>query len=177
MLRLRPQDVVVAMAAGLTRPGQQAMNRLAASAGLGLAETYTAVRRGVQAGLLVRPPAPGRGVLVLRENLLEFLVHGVRYAFPAVCGRITRGVPTAHSAPVLASRLSGGEAAALVWPTPEGTSRGESLAPLHSGVPRAAAADPAMYEALALVDAIRAGGARVRELAVALLRQRFIGEV
>lgn len=113
-------------------------------------------------------------MLALRENLLEFLVHGVRYAFPAVRGRVTRGVPTAHSAPVLASRLQGGESGALVWPFAEGRARGESLEPLHRGVPRAAAEHPDMYEALALVDASRVGGARVRELAVELLRQRLL---
>jgi hypothetical protein len=75
-----------------------------------------------------------------------------------------RGLPTAHSAAPLKGLLSGG-GDALVWADPEGTIRGESLAPLHPAAPFAARNDPRLYEALALLDAIRAGRARERNLA------------
>src|SRR4051812_38757774 len=35
------------------------------------------------------------------EALLEFLAHGVRYAFPARKGTAKRGVATAYAAPIL----------------------------------------------------------------------------
>ena len=60
-----------------------------------------------------------------------------------------------------------------VWADPEGTVRGESLEPLYPTVPRAARADAKLYEWLALVDAVRAGRARERELAVKELRSRL----
>ena len=61
----------------------------------------------------------------------------------------------------------------VVWADPEGKVRGEALEPLYPSVPRAARADEALYELLALVDAVRAGRARERELAVAALRKRL----
>ncbi len=44
--------------------------------------------------------------------------------------------------------------------------RGCNYAPLHKNVPKAALADPQLYELLVLVDALRDGNAREREVAV-----------
>ena len=60
-----------------------------------------------------------------------------------------------------------------VWPDPEGTVRGEELRPLYRSAPAAARRDPALYELLALVDAVRAGRPRERKLAVAELEARL----
>jgi hypothetical protein len=59
-----------------------------------------------------------------------------------------------------------------VWPYPEGTVRGVEFSPLYRSVPKAVAKDKALYELLALVDAIRDGRARDRELAVKELTAR-----
>jgi len=40
-------------------------------------------------------------------------------------------------------------------------------------VPRAARADPALYECLALFDALRSGAARERQIATELLSEKF----
>jgi hypothetical protein len=61
----------------------------------------------------------------------------------------------------------------VVWADPQGTVRGEALEPLYRSVPEAARADAQLYEWLALVDAVRSGRARERELAVAELRRRL----
>ncbi|HLY95055.1 MAG TPA: hypothetical protein VKP14_09435, partial [Gaiellaceae bacterium] len=87
-------------------------------------------------------------------------------------GGMTRGLPTAHSAPPLRDQFASSEVP-TVWPDPEGTVRGEELEPLYRCVPQAARADAKLYEYLALVDAIRAGRARERELAVKELRSRL----
>src|SRR5262249_44753553 len=107
--------------------------------------------------------------------LLEFLVHGVKYAFSSSRGRMTRGWPTAHAAPPLSS-LVRQEGIPLVWPDPEGDVRGESVEPLYKSVPKAAKRDPALYEMLALADAIRVGRARERKLAEQELRSRLLPE-
>jgi hypothetical protein len=60
-----------------------------------------------------------------------------------------------------------------VWADPEGTVRGEELKPLYRSVPRAARADANLHEWLALVDAVRAGRARERDLAVKELQKRL----
>ena len=60
-----------------------------------------------------------------------------------------------------------------VWPSPQGTARGYSLKPLYKTVPQAAQADRKLYELLALVDAIRDGRVRDREMAEHELRDRL----
>ncbi len=134
-------------------------------------EVHAAVRRAVVARLAVA--SQPKGFRVQAQNLLEFLVHGVKYAFPAVRGPSTRGHPTAHAAPALRSKIVGGDGLPPVWPDPEGTVRGESFSPLYSSpsVLRAIVADPEMYEAAALVDAIRGGSARERQVAAERLER------
>ncbi len=61
----------------------------------------------------------------------------------------------------------------LVWPDVDGKVMGQSVAPLHATVPVVAKSHPKLYELLALVDAIRLGGARERELAAKELRNRL----
>ncbi|HEV8361876.1 MAG TPA: hypothetical protein VGQ52_00035 [Gemmatimonadaceae bacterium] len=95
----------------------------------------------------------------------EFLIHGVKYAFPAQRGEPTRGVPTAHAAPPLSQHFSAGSELPPVWPSPDGQVRGTTLEPLHRVVPAVVMKDPALYEILALLDALRDGRARERRLA------------
>ncbi len=61
----------------------------------------------------------------------------------------------------------------LAWPDPDGDVRGEELRPLYRSIPYAARRDPALYELLALVDALRGGRARERMLAADELRSRL----
>jgi hypothetical protein len=157
---LRPSDVAVALRLAQT-PGAH-YETLARGLKLGLAEVHRGVRRLERASLVL--PGERR---VNRRALLEFLVHGVRYAFPAVLGPETRGVPTAAAAPALSGKLPSG--ASVVWPSTEGRVRGGSLVPLYEAAPRAALQDANLYRALALVDALRMGQVRERRLAEELL--------
>ena len=108
----------------------------------------------------------------MKNNLLDFVEHGLRYVFPAEPGAIQRGLFTAHSAPPLDQLVSVNEP--YVWPWAEGKERGQAIEPLHPGVPAACAQDSELYELLALVDAIRLGRAREKEQAVKELRQRIL---
>jgi hypothetical protein len=63
-----------------------------------------------------------------------------------------------------------------VWPHPEGTARGYALEPLYRTVPEAARHDRAVHEVFALVDALRDGGVRERELALRELQLRLAPE-
>ena len=60
-----------------------------------------------------------------------------------------------------------------MWPDPEGTVRGLAFSPLTRGTPKAARQDPALYEVLALVDAIRDGRVRERRYAEKELTARL----
>jgi hypothetical protein len=58
-------------------------------------EVYTSVKRARVSQLLQGPEMHDR---LNRSALLEFLVHGIRYAFPAEKGSLTRGIPTRYGA-------------------------------------------------------------------------------
>ncbi|MGA7221139.1 MAG: hypothetical protein WBX38_22685 [Candidatus Sulfotelmatobacter sp.] len=108
-----------------------------------------------------------------RNNLKEFLIYGVKYVFPVEHGGETRGIPTAEAAPPLKEYFPQDFALPPVWPHPEGTVRGLEFSPISRNVPHAVLLDPKLYELLALVDAIREGRAREREIAVRELTERI----
>lgn len=165
MDRLRPHDIAVVLQLVLTpRAPYQA---LAEAVGLSQGEAHNAVKR-LTAARLVRSGERD----VNTAALLELLVGGVPYVFPAEPGSETRGVPTAHSAPALAGNI--GESANVVWPSADGHVRGAALEPLYAGAPTTARRNPRLYELLAIVDTLRIGRARERQHARALLQERFL---
>ena len=169
MTSLKPQDVVVALKLVSLGDATWTYPFLGKELGISSSAAHASVRRAATSGLVnphTRRPVVGA--------LTEFLLHGVRYAFPAVRGRTARGVATAASAPILRDRLGSG--AVLVWPTRTGDLRGESLTPLHASGPRGAERDRRLYDLLALVDALRVGTAREREVAASMLREALRGD-
>ena len=115
----------------------------------------------------------GAAIVANIRNLEEFLVHGLKYVFVPDRGEMTRGVPTGHAAPPLNQHLVSADEPSPVWPDPEGEVRGTAFSPLYSAAPRAARSDPQLYELLVLVDAIRGGRARERDIAVNELKKRL----
>jgi len=109
----------------------------------------------------------------LLKAVEEFLIHGVKYAFPVERGEPTRGVPTAYAAPPLSDQISGSGDLPPVWPDAEGKVRGITLEPLHRAAVKAAQRDPTVHELLALIDALRDGRARERQLAEKELSARL----
>jgi hypothetical protein len=165
---LKPQDLVVLLKIALAGDKPWSYPSLAHDLGLSASEVHAAVRRASHVGLIHRETRRPN-----RAALLELLFHGVRYVFAPERGAVTRGLPTAHAAPPLSEKIVAADELPPVWPTPNGTVRGETLSPLYKSVPEAAKKDPRLYECLALVDAIRVGRARERKLAEALLRERL----
>ena len=158
---LRPGDIAVALELVL-QPGERYEN-LSQALRLSLSAAHRAVGRLEAASLLLpRDRHPNKSAL------LEFLTHGVRYAFPATLGAETRGVPTAGGLPEFSGEMPAGSGA--VWPSADGTARGPSVVPLYEGAAAAALADARLHRLLALVDAIRIGPARERRIAERLLR-------
>lgn len=111
----------------------------------------------------------------IRAALKEFLIHGVRYAYPPERGELTRGMPTGYAAPPLSKVIVQPNEPPPVWPYAEGAVRGYAFSPLYSTVPVAAERDPKLYELLALVDAMRDGRARERNLAAKEIESRLAG--
>ena len=159
-------DVVVLLKLLLERE-RRPYAQLAKELSISASEVHAAVQRGIAAGLI---DADSR--LPLRKPLEEYLLHGVRYAFPAKLGPLARGIPTAHAAPPLAGKIASDDLPPI-WPDPDGTVRGYSIEPLYNSVPKAARSDSVLYELLALVDALRVGRARERNIAQEELKQRL----
>ncbi len=170
---LRPLDLLLTLELASDGDRDRTYAELAGSIGLSASEAHQAARRAVDAGLL-RPGADRRSKPTANSRaLLKFLEHGVRHAFFAVPGKVVRGMPTAHSAPPLNSLLQPDGELPFVWPDAEGTVRGQAIEPLYRTVPDVARRNPKLYELLALVDALRCGGARDRKLAMVELKNRI----
>jgi DNA-binding Lrp family transcriptional regulator len=165
IMSLKAQDILVVLKLALSQQGLS-YAELAAQLGISASEAHAAVRRAQQAGFLRED-----GRKVQRSALLEFIVHGLKYVFAPERGPITRGMPTAYAAPPLSELISGNNDLPPVWPDPHGTVRGETLRPLYKSIPDAARRDEKLYQALSLIDAIRAGRARERALAEKHLRE------
>jgi len=164
---LRGQDIAVILKIVSQEDDRLSFATLAVELSMSPSEVHQAVKRSTKCGLM-NVDASVRGShlkTVNRQALLEFLVHGLKYVFPAELGPETRGVPTCLHAPGLRSLLSGQGNPTPVWPWPQGTVRGYELKPLYRSVPAAALADPNLHKLLALADAIRAGRARERAIA------------
>lgn len=160
---LKPQDIVVLLKLLVLKDMPWTIVGLAKSLHMSSSEVHGALARAQGAGLYLpskRKPS--------RAALQEFLVHGLRYAFAAERLGMTRGMLTAHSVPALGSALAAPEIP-LVWPDPDGTARGEGIKPLYRTVPEAARSDDRLYKLLALVDALRVGGARERRVTAEML--------
>jgi hypothetical protein len=170
MTILKPQDILVMLK--LVALGQQPWSYawLAVSLGMSPSQLHSAVQRALVAQLAVKK---GDIITPHIRNLEEFLVHGLRYVFVADLGRPTRGIPTAYAAPPLDQHFAESTELPPVWPDPEGTARGVAFSPLYKLAPQAARSDHALYELLALVDAIRGGRARERDLAIKELKNRL----
>ncbi|NPD85142.1 hypothetical protein HNS38_10250 [Lentimicrobium sp. L6] len=130
-------------------------------------EISKSLARSKYAGLL-----DPTGKKVRRMALVEFLQYGISFVFPQRAGAITRGIPTAHSAPPLNKKIKSQEM--YVWPSGKGTTKGQSIIPLYPTVPLAAIKDKKLYELLALVDAIRVGRTREKEMAIQELKIKIL---
>lgn len=155
----KPQDVVVALKLCL-HGARRSYADLGRELGLSASEVHAAVVRLGDARLIDPETKEIR-----REALRNFLVHGVPYSFPTRAKEMTRGMPTAWAAPAMSDKLGHSEQLPPVWPDPEGRVQGLSVRPLYPSVPGAARNDPELYHLLALVDALRIGRARERNMA------------
>ena len=164
-MALQPVDIVLCLKLSLETSQTSSFEGLEAATSISSSTLHRAAQRAQAAGLL-------RDKTVVREALLEFLKCGIRYAFYVKPGVETRGMPTASAAPPLAAILMPTQRPP-VWSDPLGRVRGFAVTPLHEQVPEAARKDERLYELLALVDAVRLGGARERGLAVTELTGRL----
>lgn len=167
---LKPQDLLLLLKLVALGDKPWSYNRLALELAMSPSEVHGAARRVLAARLAVRI---GEVIRPHISNLEEFLLHGVQYVFVPERGELTRGIPTAHAAPPLDGAVVHDHEPPPVWPDAEGGMRGMGFSPLYKSAPKAALNDPTLYELLVLVDGLRGGKARERELARQELRKRL----
>lgn len=189
---LKPQDLLVTLKLTAIRisvssePSISPVNRQSESAqpsgrwsyrwlsqqlDISVSEISAAIQRALVARLLAKVTEHSQPEPVL-PAIEEFVIHGVKYVYPAEKGEPTRGIPTAYAAPVLSGRLIDSDELAPVWPYARGAERGYSLTPIYRSVASSAARDPILYDLLALVDVFRVGRARERSIG-----EEVLGEI
>ena len=185
---LKPQDIVILLKilardilpkdSGLELLSQ---NQLATHLCMSTSEVNAGIKRLVKSGLLgLSNPVPKsldfskRGILrPIKPLCEECLISGVKYFFPGELGEYTRGIKTSYAAPAFQNQILLGKDPVPVWPYLEGEILGLTLTPLYTSVPKSVThyPDPLFYDLLVLIDAIRSGRARERNIGVKLLRE------
>lgn len=165
---LRPADLAIVLTLAVRKGAPKtSYGKLGQLLGLSSSTVFEGVQRLEAAGLLhpgTREPN--------RHVLRNFIEHGAKHAFPPTLGREKRGVPTAHSGPLLRELFDEGQA--VVWPDAEGPVRGTALEPLYPNAITLPERAPEVYSALTLVDALRVGQARERKAALAELERLIV---
>jgi len=165
---LKPQDVLILLKLVAMKAENWSYAFLGRSLFMSSSEVHAGVKRAVAARLMDAHRAQP-----VQKALEEFIIHGIKYAFPPDRGGLTRGIPTAFAAPPLDEFITQSNEPPPVWPYAEGTIRGYEFSPLYRSAPRAALEDEELYQLLALIDAIRDGRARERHIAIKEFKARL----
>lgn len=166
---MRPLDVVILLKVSVMSNRSWLQKDIAQSLFVSNSEVSESLHRSQQAGLLNDLKQS-----LFKNNLLDFLQYGLKYVFPTSPGGLVKGVPTAHSAPMLTGNFVG--QMTYVWADPDGEVNGHEVEPLYSTVPKACQLDPKLYELIALADMLRIGRAREVKLAVDRLQTLILSK-
>ena len=164
---MRPQDVVILLKILTLQKADWQYRDLSASLFISISEVSESLNRSQLAGLI-----DDSRKKVYRQNLMEFIEHGLHYVFPQIPGSMVTGIATAHSHPFYRPLFIG--EVNYVWECENGDMRGLAIEPLYKSVVKAVKQDEALYKILASIDIIRVG--KTRELKVALQELRKIIE-
>jgi hypothetical protein len=154
---MRPQDIVILLKIITLGDRDWQLKDLAQMLYISPSEITESLARSIEANLIDHNKKR-----VNRQNLLEFILYGLRYVYPASIGSMVKGISTAHSHPFMKEF---GNGSAYVWPDMSGKVRGESIDPLYPNLIKAVKEDEKLYKLLALTDVMRVG--RAREISVA----------
>jgi DNA-binding MarR family transcriptional regulator len=158
---LNPSDIYV-LAGMLVEPDPEpTLRELARKLHVDHTLVHRALKRAEEASLY-RSTAKQ----VNRANFEELMTHAARFIAPAALGELTRGTPAAWAAKPISARIrQQRDEPPPVWPHADGAVRGQALRPLHPAAVQASQENPALADLLAIIDSLRAGDARVRQVA------------
>lgn len=165
---MRPIDLYVLVGAISEQGRGRSLRDLAARLYVDHTTVYRALGRAEKAGLY---QSEQRRVHL--ASFEELAVHAARFIAPAPLAQLTRGIPAAWAAEPISRMIheSDGEPPP-VWPSALGVVRGQALEPLHPGAVQASS-DQALSALLSIIDSLRAGDVRVRDVAAKALREEL----
>jgi hypothetical protein len=102
-MALKSQDVYVTLKIVAAKSRRAPYSQLAMELVMSSSEVHASVKRAQLAHLLHGPEQHNRPNLAALE---EFLIHGLKYAFPPERGELTRGIPTSYAAEPLRSLIA-----------------------------------------------------------------------
>jgi hypothetical protein len=177
---LKPQDIVILLKILSGSPSKDGPNRIWSQHKLALhlcmsaSEVHAGLKRLHMSALLAQK-IDGDSNVPIKENCEECLISAVKYFIPVKIGMYTRGIATSYAAPIFEKYILKGNDPIPVWPCNEGDQRGLALEPLYRSVPQSILQypDPFFYELLVIVDALRTGRTRERNIAIKLLQEKL----
>lgn len=170
---LKPQDCAILLKLLANSEENWSQRQLAEALNISLAEINAGIKRLIDAGLLRKNKQ--QQLLPIQAACEEFLIHGLKYLLPAKFGEYTRGIATGIAAPLFKNKIALGDDPPPIWPDAKGKIRGVALLPIHASVTKALQTHPdeGFYNLLVLVDVIRSGRPRERNLAIQLLKVKL----
>lgn len=166
---MRPQDIAILMK--IISMGNQTwqLSMLSNSLAISISEISESLNRSKLAKFIDYEKKQ-----VNRQNLMEFLEHGIKYVFPQQPGAMVRGIPTAHSHPFIKEYFI--SEMNYVWPDSKGEIIGLSIEPLYPKLIHAVKDNPDFYKLMSLVDVIRVGKVREIKFATEELKKHLLNE-
>lgn len=166
---MRPQDVAILLKIIAMEGHQWQLSKLSSTLFISISEISESLNRSQFASLIDYNKKN-----INRQNLFEFLEHGVRYVFPQQPGSMIRGVPTAHSHSFMKKNFM--SEMNYVWPDSKGEVMGLMIEPFYPKQVGAIKEDQLYYKLLALVDVIRVGRVREVKFAINELKKEILHE-
>lgn len=161
---MRPQDIPILLK--IIAKGDEAwqLRDIAVELEISQSEVSESLNRSKIAGLINSDKRE-----VHRLALMDFLQFGLKYVFPTLPTGIAKGIPTAHSAKPLNEEIV--SQIPYVWPYMGGDTEGLAVEPLYPKLPTAALKDKILYNMLALLESLRVGKQREKNLAIEKLKE------
>jgi hypothetical protein len=166
---MKPQDILVLLKIIALEDKEWQQLTLAQELNMSQSEISQSLQRSKYAQLLSFSSKE-----VNRIAFYEFLIHGISYVFPQKPAAVVRGIATAHSAAPINKMINATEV--YVWPYAKGNTRGQSIMPLYSSAIEASLKDATLYELLAMVDVLRVGSTREKEIAKMELKKIILND-
>lgn len=166
---MRPQDIAILLKIASMGSEPWQLSTLSNTLSISMSEISESLNRSRQSKLIDYEKKK-----INRLNLLEFLEHGIKYVFPQQPGTMVRGIPTAHSHPLLKKHFV--SEINYVWHDSNGETIGLSIEPLYPKQTQAVKDSPDFYKLMSLIDVIRVGKVRETKFAVEELKKLLQNE-